>query len=179
MARQLTRRERRFLILCFLTVLAFASWKLVVTPFKEKNLALDNELEEKRKLLSKNTRLVRKADFTEKEYQAYFKKFQQTKTDDQVMSSMIAEIEKVAADLSLQISDLKPKRGKSGDYYSRFSVSLTMDSDLSEIVHFLYILQQEPYLYNVDEFRFDKGAQRKSSTIKSQIVLSKTLVPSE
>ena len=177
MAKRLSQREQLILVICIMVVAGYVVFLAVIRPLQEKKMDLAQEIEKKEKVYNKNLRIVQNGESLEKDYQAYFDKFKQTKPDEQVMSSMLAEIERVAAEFSLQISDLKPQRGKSGEYYNRFSVSLTIDSSLTDVMHFLYKLQQEPFLYDVHEFRFDKSPQRKANTVKTNLVLSKTLIP--
>ena len=175
--RRLTKREQRILVMCLMLVGSYGGYNWVYKPIEAKSLELQADIESQQKKLSESLRTVRKAGRVGRDYDHYLEKFKQNKTNEQVMSSILSEIEDVAGQLKLQIADLKPMRVKSGEYYNRFSVSLTIDSEFKEIVQFLYQLQQDPHLFAVDELRFDKGAQRKTSVVKTRLTLSKILIP--
>jgi len=177
MIKRLTKREQKIFIVTLVLILGYIGNNLLVKPLKEKILSLDQAIVAEEIRLKKNQRIIGQAKALSEDYNAYLNNFKQSKTNEQVMSSILSEIEEVAGELELRISDLKPKRVKRGEYYNRFSVSLTIDSDFVDIIHFLYILQKQPHLFDVEEVRFDKGSRRRSSTMKTQLVLGKMLIP--
>jgi Tfp pilus assembly protein PilO len=177
MIRRLSKREQRVFILTIVTVLVYVSFNWVFKPLKLRIQFMESSIEEKKSMILKHQRIIRRAQAIEEEYDQYEYDFRQDKSNEQVMSSILSEIELIAGDLDLRISDMKPKRRKKEEYFNRFSVSLTIKSELSEILNFLYILQNKPYLFNVDEIRFDKGSRRKDSSVKTSLVLSKILIP--
>ena len=175
--RRLTDREGRIAILCAIIILSYLSYNLVIKPLKDKSENLDTQIETAINQLKKNMTLLEKTGGINNDYNEYQNNFRQTKSNEQVMSSILNEIEKVAAELKLKISDLKPKRVKKEEYFNHFSVSLTIDSDFKDIVQFLYILQRDPHLFKVEELRFDKTTQRNTTAIKTTLVLDKILIP--
>ena len=177
MFRRMTKREQKIFVFCVIVVIAFGGFQGIYKPLKAKNLELGSKILVLNKRLKKNSITVQKAKLMNKSYDEFFDKFKQTKTNEQVMSSMIAEIEQVAAEMELIIADIKPKKVKQEEFYNRFSVSLTVNSGFSEIVHFIHQLQDEPHMFTVDQMRFDKASRRRSSTIKSRFILSKILAP--
>ncbi len=93
------------------------------------------------------------------------------------MSSILSEIEETAGQLKLKISDLKPTRVKREEYNNRFSVTLTIDSKLVDIMHFLHLLQQTPHLFQIQEVYFEKSAMQDGSSLRTQLVLEKIYIP--
>ena len=113
----------------------------------------------------------------EKVLAVYEQKFKQPASNEGTMSSLLSEIEAVAAGLKLQIANLAPKRVKETDFSNRFSVSLSIDGDFMDILQFLHRLQSEPHLFDVEEARFDKGTRQQATSVKASLVLGKTFVP--
>jgi Tfp pilus assembly protein PilO len=155
----------------------FASYKGVIEPMRQKVQDIDLQIEAQLKKLKKNQKTISKADAIQSEYAGYIERFSQVGTNEQTMSAALSEIEKTAGEMSLKISDLKPNKVKSQGSYNRFSVSLTIDGGLEDILRLLYTLQSEPYFYTVDELRFDKSSRQNHPSMKTRIVLTKILIP--
>lgn len=177
MARRLTRREQKIMVICFTLVLVYGGYNGIYKPFMEKAAQLDADIIRQQSRLSKETRSLRQSGEMQSAYENFRAQFKQDKTNEQVMSAILSEIEEVASELDLRISDLKPKRVQNENFYNRFSVSLTIDSDFPKVMEFLYYLQKDPHLFDVEEVRFDKGSRRRSSEIKTSLVLGRILVP--
>ena len=175
--RRLTQREQSIFILCLIMVFLYAGYAFLLSPFKEKSATIDQDIVTKQKKLFDDLKTIRKSKAVAGEYSGYFNKFKQLKPNEEVMSSMVSEIESVANDLKLHISDLQPKRVKKTDYFNQFSVSLTIDSSFVDIIHFLHILQNEPHLFDVEEVNFEKGPQRKAENVRTSLILTKVAIP--
>ena len=177
MIKRLTKREQGIFIVCVILAFMYVTYQGVIKPLQEKLVGLDADIESEHKRLVKNLKTVQKAKALEQEYHQYFDQLKQDGTNEQVMASILSEIEQVAGQLNLKISDLKPKRVRKEVYYNWFSVSLTIDSTLKDMMQFVYILQKQPHFFRVDEFSFEKGAQRNAEDIRIHLVLSRILIP--
>ncbi|MDO8580292.1 MAG: type II secretion system protein GspM [Candidatus Omnitrophota bacterium] len=177
MIRRLTKREQYIFYICLLFIGIFIFYQGLIKPSWEESESLDQKIVIQQRRLQKDQRLLQEAKGKEKAHAAYLLAYKQNGTDEQVMSSILSQIEKLAGELKLRISDLKPQRVKQLELLNQFSVSVTIDSEFDDILNFLYLLQQEPYSFNVEEVRFDKGTRRNETIIKSQLVLSKVLIP--
>ena len=175
--RRLTQREQFIGILCVLMIVMYGGYNGVVKPLQDRIEETDERIELKRSQLNKNRRMIRKSTVQNGSYDAYREKFRQTKSVEQVMSAMISEIEEAAANLELKIVELKPNRVRKSDFYNQFSVNVSINSAFVDIVQLLYVLQSDPYFYDIEEVRFDKGSRKKSDTLKVRLVLSKILLP--
>ena len=177
MVKRLTKREQQIFIVCAATGVIFVVYAGIGKPFQEKVSSLDDETQASVSRYQKSLRTVHKAKDVNEKYNYYLSHFKQDKSNDQVMSSVVSEIRQVAEELQLHISDLKPNRVKTEEFFNRFAVSLTIDSDFPGITKFLFNLQKEPHLFEVDELYFDKGARTNVNAIKARLVLSKVLIP--
>lgn len=177
MIRRLSARELKILIVSSVLASAYIGYTFLVTPAKEKLIALDEEILVQQRRLAKSSTEIEKAADLEKVLAVYEQKFKQPASNEGTMSSLLSEIEAVAADLKLQIANLAPKRVKETNFSNRFSVSLSIDGDFMDILQFLHRLQSEPHLFDVEEARFDKGMRQQTSSVKASLVLGKTFVP--
>ena len=174
--RRFTIREQKIVLIFLLAIIGNGSYYGLIRPLNEKIASLDTEIAKKKKKLKNNLGVIKKSQGVDKEYATLIEQFQQTKSNEQVMSAIIAEIEGVAGELQLQISDLKPKRVKREDTNNRFSVSLDIDSQFVDIIQFLHKLQSQPHYFAVEEAHFDNSFRGKNTSMKIQLVLSKVLI---
>ena len=177
MVQRLSGREKLFIVIIVVLALVYIFLYVLFKPWKEKNNLLDQKINAAQVKLERELRTIQKAKKMETAHAAYLNEFHQTKSNEQVMSSIISEIDEVAAGFNLKISELKPKAVQKEDYDNRFSVSLTINSSLADIVQFLYVLQKEPHLFDVQQFRFDKDPSAAASAVKTYLVLGKIFIP--
>ena len=175
--RQLSKREQIIFGICLTLAGVYVLVNGVVKPFRERISGIDGMIERKEREYNKDMRLIQKAKVARKRNRSALSQFEQTKSSEQVMATILSDIEKVAQDLKLQISDLKPKRVKEGEFFNHFSVSLTLNSEFSKILHFIYKLQNQPYEFNIEEAKFDRGARTRAQVVRTNLTLKKVLVP--
>ncbi|MFC1510602.1 hypothetical protein ACFL49_02975 [Candidatus Omnitrophota bacterium] len=101
--------------------------------------------------------------------------FRQKGTDEEVMSSILSEIEQKKEGLDLRIADMKPQKMHKVDLLKVFSVRLTIEGAVTDVLQFIYLLQEPPHMFRVDEFRLG-DASAKQPTLKCQLVFSRKLV---
>ncbi|MCA9408171.1 MAG: type 4a pilus biogenesis protein PilO [Candidatus Omnitrophica bacterium] len=175
--RSFTTREQNIFIFCLILIFVYLGYQGIYKNLQNKSQVLDDEISSMERKIRKDRKTLAEAKAFEVPYEQLVNQFEQKVPNEQVMSNLISLIEEAAGDLDLRISDLKPQRVKRSDTYNRFSVSLTIDSNFAAIMEFLYVLQQDPHNFDVDEFRFDKGSRQDTDAIKSRLVLSKIFIP--
>ena len=176
MFRTLTKREGNIFALCIIVVLIYAGYRIVIKPLRRENALVEIGIQKEKKNLIKNLRVLAVQKNYKGRYVKYLSKFKQDQNNDEVMSLILSEIQQVGGKLNLRISELKPIKVKKEQYFNRFSVSLIIDSTFVDIIRFIYKLQSKPYLFKVEEFRFDKSSRRKEQTMKTHLILSRVLV---
>lgn len=177
MIKRLTRREQGIFAVCMITIGVYAGYAGLLKPLRARIVSADREIGTYQRRLAKNAAAIRTSEALEARYKEYFSRFKQSKTDEQVMASMLAEIEGVAGGYGLRISELKPNKVRKNAYYNKFSVSLTIDGGLADILRFLHSLQGEEHFFDVEDARFDKGSRRESDVLKTRLGLSKIFIP--
>lgn len=175
--RPLTKREKYILVFCLVMIVGLGAYNFIFKPFSEAIENVGKKIESQQKKLRSNQRIIQKAKAVKRDYENYVAGYKQSKSNEQAMSALLSEIEEAANQLQLRIADLKPQKVKENDFYNQFSVSLTIDSDFGSVLQFLYTLQNKPHLLNVEEIQFEKGSQRNSSSVKTNLVLSRILIP--
>ena len=174
--RRLSSRENIIFMVCLLMVMIYVGYHFFYRFLKNQNALLADKMMVSEKRLKNHLKMLQKEPAISKEFDRYIPFFKQTMSDDQQMTSVISEIEASANDLEMRVTDMKPKKVKRIDFYNNFSVSLTVEGDLTPVIHFLYGLQNTPHFFNVDEAYFARSAVR-TTLIRCRLVLSKALIP--
>lgn len=175
--RTLSGREKVIFGLCLIVVACYVISVGIKMPSGGKLGDMDGLIETEKRQYEKNRRIIDKAERSRNRYDDYAAKFRQLQGNEQVIASMIADIERNAEQYQLRISDLKPKRTEKKEDYNVFAVSLSIDSEFAQIISFLNTLQGAPHYFKVDEVSFDKGGQGEKSIVKTRLVLSKIFIP--
>lgn len=174
--RKFTRRERWVFGFCLFLACAYGLQHFFLKPLQEQTGRGGSAVQAQYKKLRSQIKMMEDLPAIRVVYNQYKKEYLQVGSDEQVLSSVIAEIEGVAGSLNLKISDLKPQRVRAEEFLNHFSVSLTLDSDFSEILEFLRVLQDQPHLFDVEDLRLDRGSRRGDQSLKVRLVLSKFFI---
>jgi len=176
MIRRLTEREQKIFIACLVMVVLSVFYNGLARPLKAKADFLRQEISIRQSQLERDRGAIQASKVLDEQYDIYAWQFHQPGTEEEAASSILSEIEKVAGKLGLHVTDLKPKRIERNEHNNQFSVSLTISSELVDIVRFLYTLQQAPHLFDVEEIEFEKLVRRKESVMTTRLVLGKVFV---
>jgi len=176
MSQFLNNREQKIFVICLVVVFLAVFYNGLFVPMQREVNSLHQEITLEKKQLDRSFRVIQKAANLNAQYDRYFKHFGKTGTGEEVASSILSDIEKIARKHELHIAELKPQKIKHNELDDRFSVHLTMNSELVDVVRFLYTLQQVPYLFDVEEVEFKKSARRKQGKIITRLVLGKNFI---
>ncbi|MFH1360896.1 MAG: type 4a pilus biogenesis protein PilO [Candidatus Omnitrophota bacterium] len=172
----LSRREKNILGLCLLLIFIYMSVHFVFRPMNDQTKRLEKRAAEKEGDLRKALRILRKQKAVESQYAQVVALIMQKNSDEQEMASILSEIESVATEVDMRLSDMKPKKIKEIDFYHHFSVSLSVEGELETIAQFIHLLESPPHQFTMDDVRFEKRSLR-TSNIKCQLTLSRILLP--
>lgn len=171
-----TQREKRITILAATVVFVYVFYLVVYIPIKKKGGALDHKIEQAKIQLNKELKVINRSKIFDKNYRDVLEEFRQKGSDEQIMSGILSEVENVAGIARVRISEKKPKKTKKIDFYNNFSVSLSLEGTLTDILHFLYILQNSPHLFNVDELNLTLSSSQ-GALLRCRLDLSRNLIP--
>lgn len=172
----LNNREQKIFVACLTVVLIVVFYNGLVLPLRKEMNLLHQEITVEKKQLDRSLAVIQKAESLRGRYDGYLKRFGKAGSREEAASSILSEIEKVTGQLGLFVTELKPQQVRTGDFDDRFSVHLTLNSGLVDVVRFLYTLQQVPYLFDVEEVEFKNSAERGQGTITTNLVLGKTFI---
>jgi len=171
-----SKREQIIFILCVIAVVIFMVNIIFVKPIKNNADALESEISNSRLKLQKQLKIIERGKKIARDYDDVLSNYRQTSSNEQVMSSILSEIEAAASQNGMKVSDIKPKRVREIDFYNQFSVSLSINGQLKDIAHFLYLLENPPHSFNIDELILEKNSPY-AAVLDCRIVLNRILIP--
>lgn len=175
MSRTLSKREKGILAAVIILLIGVLAIKGGYLPLKDYQDSLQEQIARAEGQLHRYYRVIQKGKIYEQRYGQWLKQFEKTDSDEKMMSKMIAEIESVAEQLNISLSDMKPQRVRHEDLTDVFSVSLILDGQFVMIMEFLHMLQGAPHLFLVEEMRIEKKSFN-SSDLRCYLVLNRLLV---
>ncbi len=176
LAFNLSKREKNVLLIGATIVLVIILFNFVIDPLILRFQGLSQRLTANEIRLRKNLKILSNKKNIQAEYDKYVDFMKQKTSDEQEMSSLLSNVEKVAQELNIRITDMKPRRVKTKDFYKDLSLELEAEGLLGEITEFIYAIQNSPYLLSVEKLRLEKRSSRKPQ-LKTSLLISKILIP--
>lgn len=172
----LSQREKKVLILCQVIAVMFFLDLLVIKPLMQTKENVGVQIASREKQLEQYAGIIGQYAAIKKEYDEYGSYFKQKKLNEEEVSSVLANIDSLAKRFEVNISDLKPGKVKEEGSHSRFSFELFIDGDLTQVLNFIHSLENKPYFFSVDGFRFERKS-RHGELIKCRLSLKRIMIP--
>ena len=174
--RPLDAREKNIFIVCIAMLAFYGAYHFFMAPLNEKIGFLRREIAVREEQCVKDAMVIARSRQWDEPYEAYLKQFHPAGTNAEMMSSVLSDIEKVAGVLGLRVTDLKPGKIQNIDMGHTLSVGLTINSELIDMVRFLYVMQQKPYYFHVEEIKIEQSALRGREALTSRLVVEKMFI---
>ena len=176
MIRRLRPREKKILIVSAATVILAGIFHLIFFPLQEMKHSLNGRIKDARRQMALDRTVIQKAFALDARYQLYLNRFARTGTEEEAVAAVLKDLEEISRTFNLDIGDLKPGPLTNEGAQYVFTVSLSLNDDLPELMRFLYALQQAPYYFGVDGMQIEKVARRNEPGLKTRLALSKVIV---
>ena len=133
-----SKREKILLFLTISFAVAFLSYNFVFHPMGLNFETLNKEILTKEMQLRKNVKILSQKENIQNEYMEYSQLLRQKSSNEQEMATLLSEIESVAREIAIRITDMKPRAIRGIDFYNRLAVDVEVEAKLSEITKFIY-----------------------------------------
>jgi len=174
--RTLTKRENQILSACVVLLAVYVGYNFVYKSFQEKFDTFEERVEAQKLRLIKNQKLLSKQEILDAQYEQLAQRLRQERSDEQEMTLILSEIESVANQIGMRVTDMKPQRVRKVDFYNQFTINLTTDGQLPAILNFIYLLETKPHHFDILEMRLERSSSG-SNQLRSLLTLSRILVP--
>ncbi len=159
--KRLSKRETIILIICVALLVFFGFWNWVIKPILEGGTTLEDRLRVTQSKLAKAQAVAADA-----------KTIGKAATEGVEMSEIISTLETAARQSGIHIANMQPQRSNVKDGVRFFSVELQVDGQWPALAQFLYLIQQKPNFYFVDEVTLEKFSDVLGS-LRGRMVVSR------
>ncbi|MBF0503693.1 MAG: type 4a pilus biogenesis protein PilO [Candidatus Omnitrophica bacterium] len=169
--KKLSTRETVILFITLGLVLAFIIFQWVIKPMQGSAIDIDDQFRLNHAHLVKARKMVAIKQEVEARYQNLVDVIGTAASEASQMTAMVSKIESTARDANVHIANIQPQKAVTQKEVTFFPVELQIDGQWLDIVRFLYMLQQKPNLYFIDELNVEKYSDA-VNTLRGRIVVS-------
>jgi len=170
--KNLNSREIIILIITLVLVIFFIAYQLVVKPLGEGSLDINHRLRMDRDQLIKASRMKAQKAQIEARYKNLVDLIGVADSEEAQMPAIVSKIEASARDSNIHIANIQPQKTITQKEARFLAVEVEVDGAWLDIVQFLYLLQQKPNYYFINELNLEKYSDATNS-LRGRIVVSR------
>lgn len=173
---RLSKREKTVLYAAVFFVSLTMLDRSVISPIFSKIGGLNDEIIGVKSEIKKNLHMLAHKDRILAESDKYSSLLVSSKSEEEEMTALLKEIEKIANKSSVYLVDMKPgglkKAGPSEKYY----INLNGEAQMEQIIDFMYNIENSDKLLSIEKYRI--GPKSKDSSVaRCTVSISKMLMP--
>lgn len=176
MLKQLSKREKRILVSVIVLTIAGLCYNFLVEPLFTRWRSTDSRIELIKVRLKKSLLLIKEKQKVDVEYSTYEQKLKSKGSNEQDISLILDEIEKIASGSGLNITSMRPKPPNQKDYYSKFTVEIETESDMSSLMRFIYNIKNSPQILKIEKLNLNTRSSRQGVAIRASMLISKLVM---
>ena len=148
---KLTKREGLIFYICLFLILMMIIERFVFQPLSNKLAILNQEIRAKELDLMKGIRVDGQRDQILKEYKNYEGYLKIKGSDEEVISELLREIEKLGRESTVSILDIKPQSTNKRNMYKEYIIEVRLEAKMRDIFGFLHRLNNSSLLLKVEK----------------------------
>jgi Tfp pilus assembly protein PilO len=173
---RLSKREKSvFYAAVFFVALVIVD-RALVYPVISKIRSLDKEIEDRELEIKKTRRVLAQKERIISERSRYVNYLSKPKSEDEEVTAILKEIEKIAADTSVYLVDMKPAGVKASGETVRYNVNVNFEGQMQHVVDFMYDIENSTKMLKIERFEITPKS-RESSVAKCNLAIAKMIIP--
>jgi len=174
---KLSKREKTVFYVAVSVVLILFLDRIIIYPIYTKIKSLNGAVQDKKVRIEREMRILAQKDRISQESSTYAAYLTAAVSQEEAMTAFLKEIETLANKSALSIIDMKPAGVKEEkDKSKKFSVSLTCEGEMEQILEFMYNVENSQSLLSVERYQVSPKS-RESSVASSSMTISKIVIP--
>jgi Tfp pilus assembly protein PilO len=169
---KLSRREKLLAILASGVMLGAFIFRGIIEPAVRNWIALNQQIALKEAKLTRALKIIAQKPEVQAEFDGYQKFILPPVSEEEEIARLLREIEKLARDTGMRITDMAPRRKQRSEFYTRFTVEIETEGSMEGLMRFIYALETSPFLFTAERLKITLKS-RQSNILKSDILLSK------
>lgn len=154
---KLTARERAIFIVFFLVAFVYAGHSLVYKPAMFEGEQLKRSIRQAKKKVRDQSALIADSGRIPGDFMQSLDAMRQRASNEEVLSAMVSEIEAAARQLNIRVTEIKPQGNLQEGIWNNFSISLTVDGQLSDQMAFVHHLQAPGFDLDIIQYALEKS----------------------
>jgi len=171
---RLSKRERQIAYVSIVLIACVFFDKVAFSPVMRKLESLNGEIKVQVMKLEKSMYIVLQESLISSEYKKFVQDIKQAQSDEETVAGLLSSIEKMANSVSVTIQDMKPAPVEKFEFYKRYVIKIGAEAKISNLVDFIYQLENSPQLLRVADFRLTP--QKKESFLKIEMTVTEVLI---
>ena len=173
--KKLNKREVIVLVITVTLVAGYLIFQFVILPMQNKGSDATNDIVLAQRKLAKNQQTIRQGSGVNEQYQKLVEFLGISGSEGSEFSAMISKLEMLAKEANIHVVNVQPQRATTKEGIRNFPVELNIEGQWSAISKFLYLVQVQPNLFNIQELNIEKYSDTATS-LRGRIVLSRVRV---
>jgi len=170
--KKLNSRETLILFFTLGLIAIFIVFQFMIKPMHEGAVDINDQLRLDRAKLVKARQMMAQKPMVEARYQHLVDMIGVADSEEAQMPAIISKIEAASRESNIHIANIQPQKSVTQKEVMFLAVELEIDGQWLDIVHFLYLLQQQPNFYFINEVNLEKYSDTTSS-LRGRIVISR------
>jgi len=170
--KKLNSRETLIFIITLVLAVLFIVYQFVAKPMSEGAVDINDRLRVDQSKLIKAHQMVAQKAVVQARYQNLVSLIGMVDSEEAQMPTIVSKIEAAARESNIHIANIQPQKSVIQKEVSFLGVELEIDGQWLDIVQFLYLLQQQPNFYFINELNLEKYSDTTNS-LHGRIVISR------
>lgn len=173
---RLSKREKTIFYITVTVVFILLFVKLLIEPFANKMRSQREEINNKRKLIELDTRLLAIKDVIAQEAKKYENYFSQAGSAEEEVILIQQEIQSIADRLGVYIGYIRSSETLKEGFFTIYYITVNCEGEMPHLVEFMYELENSSKLLSVEKYSLNLKSEG-SSVVQCRMTVSKTVIP--
>jgi len=172
----LSKRGRYLLFIAGAAIIFIFFNKIIFAPITALLSGLNKQILIYEKKLEKATLMINREDSIISEYEKNIQNLKKAYSDEEEISILSSEIEKLARGTSVLIKNIKPLPLEDRDLYIEYRINIEAEAAMPFLIDFIYQLENSQQLLKVNKFILSP-IKKGSSTLKASLLITNIRIP--
>ena len=173
---RLSKREKQGLTVAVFFVDLILLDRGVIAPIASKMSSLDGEIQEEKANIKKGLRLVAQKDNIRLEAGKYDSYVASSKSQEEEMTFVLKEIEKLASKNSVYLVDMKPGGSEETPVAKKYFINLDVEAQMEQLTGFMYDIESSSRFLIIEKYQIEPKS-KDSSVAECSMTISKIVLP--
>jgi Pilus assembly protein, PilO. len=173
---RLSQREKLILYVTVSIVSLMVLDRLIISPLFHRMRSSDEMLVHKIAEIKKNIHILSQKDRILKEGAKYYALMRSLESEQEQVTVILKEIEKIANNSSVYLVDMKPGDVKNLGTSKKYIINLSCEAQMEQLASFMYNIESSDKLLTIEKYQISPKAAE-SSVATCSMSITKMVIP--